>query len=155
MISKWVTILFLEVYIGISRDINRGYIAGNGNGNVANNNASSNNIVNPEIINNRLIWNVQYISCSCGKRCKGLRGLKWYQRSRRVIKSTSDNIVDNLEDDYNELNDNNNFDINNDSNLSDDTTNESPSLKNAVKLPVSTNDWDIANAYFHFNLPVS
>ena len=43
----------------------------------------------------------------------------------------SDNIVDNVENDYNELNDNNNFDINNDDNLSDDTTNESPSLKTA------------------------
>ena len=125
------------------------------NGNVANNNASSNNIVNPEIINNISISNVQYISCSYGKQCKGLRGLKWHQRSCRLIKSTSNNIVDNLENDYNELNDNSNFDINNDNNLSDDTTNESPSLKNAVKLPVSTNDWDIANTYFHFNLPIS
>ena len=53
-----------------------------------------NNIVHPEITNNRSISNVEYISCSCGKRCKGLRGLKAHQRSCRVIKSMSDNIVD-------------------------------------------------------------
>ena len=67
----------------------------------------------------------------------------------------SDNIVDNVENDYNELNDNNNFDINNDNSLLDDTTNESPSLKNGVKLPTSTNDWDIANTYFRSKLPIS
>ena len=55
---------------------------------------NNNNIVHPEIISNRLISNVEYISCSCGKRCKGLRGLKAHQRSRRVIKSMSDNTVD-------------------------------------------------------------
>ena len=36
----------------------------------------------------------------------------------------SDNIVDNVGNDYNELNDNNNFDINNANSLSDDTANE-------------------------------
>ena len=123
--------------------------------NAADNNASLNNIVNPEIINNRLISNVKYISCSCGKRCEGLRGLKAHQRSCRVIKSMSDNIVDNLENDYNELNDDSNFDIYVENNLSDDTTNESPSLKNGVKLPTSTNDWDIAYTYFHSNLLTS
>ena len=41
----------------------------------------------------------------------------------------SDNIVDNLENHYNKLHGHNNFDINVDKNLLDDTTNESPSLK--------------------------
>ena len=100
------------------------------NSNVANNNASSNNIVNPDIINNRSISNVEYISCSCGRRCKGLHDLKAHQRSCRVAKSMSDNIVDNLENDYNELNVDKNFDINVDNNLLDDTTNKSPNLKN-------------------------
>ena len=36
------------------------------------------------------------------------------------------------------------FDINVDNNLLVDTTSESPSIKNDVKLPPSTNDWDIA-----------
>ena len=66
----------------------------------------------------------------------------------------SDNFVDNLENGYNKLNDGNNFDIN-DNSLLDDTTNESSLLKNGVKLPASTNAWDLANAYFHSILPTS
>ena len=37
----------------------------------------------------------------------------------------------------------------------DDTRNEFPSLKNGVKLPTLTNNWDIANTYFHSKLPTS
>ena len=37
----------------------------------------------------------------------------------------------------------------------DDTRNESPSLKNGVKLPTLTNNWDIANTFFHSKLPTS
>ena len=40
-------------------------------------------------------------------------------------------------------------------NLIDGNMNESPSLKNDVKLPTSINDWDIANTYFHSTLPTS
>ena len=121
------------------------------NSNVAIDNANSNNFVNPEIINNRSIANVEYIICSCGKQCKGLRGLKAHKRSCRVIKSMSDNSVDNLENDYNELNDDNNFYIYVDNNLLNDTTNECKK----TKLLTSTNDWDITNTYFHSNLATS
>ena len=65
----------------------------------------------------------------------------------------NDNFVGNLENDHNELNDDNNFDINVDNNLLDDTTNESPSLKNGVKSRTLTYDWDIANTNFHSKLP--
>ena len=98
------------------------------NSSVANINASSNNVVNPEIINNRSVSNVKYISCFCAKRCKDLGGLKAHQRPGRVIKSMSDNFVDNLEYDCNELHDNNNFNINVLSNFLDDTANEPPSV---------------------------
>ena len=116
MISKWVIILFLAFTVCefCGKDFERlnwhkwkcksRSHQNITNSNVANNNASSNNIVNPEIINNRSISNVEYISCSCGKRYKDLRGLKARQRSFRNIKSMSDNIVDNVENDYNELN---------------------------------------------------
>ena len=65
-------------------------------------------------------------------------------------------FVDNLENDYNKLNDDNNFDINVvHSNLFDHTTNESPPTKNGVKLSTSTKDQDIANTYFYSNRPTS
>ena len=116
MISKWVTILFLaftvcefcgkdfkEVSRHKWRCKSRSHQSSSNN-HVANDNASSSNIVNPEIINNKSVANVEHIHCSSGKKCKGLRGLKAQQRSCRVIKSMGDNFVDNLNNDYNELN---------------------------------------------------
>ena len=66
-----------------------------------------------------------------------------------------DNFIDNLENDYNELNDDNNFIINSDNNVSHVTTNESSSLKNGVKLITLTYHQDSANTYFHSKLPTS
>ena len=60
-----------------------------------------------------------------------------------------------MENHHNEFTDVNNFDVNVDHNLLDQLTNESPSLENGVKLPVLTNDWGIANTYFHSSLPTS
>ena len=102
------------------------------NSNVANDNVSSNNTAKSEITNNRSISNVEWISCFCGKQCKGHCGLKAHQRLCRAIKSIIDNFVDSLENDYNKLNDDSNFDINVDNNLSVDTTNKSPSFKKNV-----------------------
>ena len=84
-----------------------------------------------------MVSNVEYISCSCGQQCKGLRGLKAHPRLCRVMKSVGDNFVDNLENDYKELNYDNNFDIDVDKNLLVYTTNESSSLKNGVKISTS------------------
>ena len=167
MISKWVITLFLA--FTICEFCGKDFKEVNGrkwrcksrsrqsssNNHVANDNASSSNMVNPEIINNRSIANGEYIHCSCGKKCEGLRGLKAHQRSCRVIKSMGDNFVDYLKNDYNELNDDNNIDNNVENNLIDDNMNESPSLRKGVKLPTSINDWDIVNTYFHSTLPTS
>ena len=67
----------------------------------------------------------------------------------------SDNFVDNFENDHNKLNDDSNFHISVDNDFLDDTTNGSLPLKNGVKLPTSTNDWDIANKSFHSNISTS
>ena len=146
MISKWVIIPFLALTVRefCGKDFKEANMhnwrcksrshQSSSNNHVANEKASSSNIVNPEIINNRSVANVEHIHCSCGKKCKGLRGLKAHQRSCRVIKSMSDNFVDNLNNYYNELNDENNIDNNIENNLIDDNMNESPSLKYGVKL---------------------
>ena len=52
----------------------------------------------------------------------------------------ANNFVDNLNNDYNELNDDNLVDNNVENNLIDDNMNESPSLKNDIKLPTSIRD---------------
>ena len=90
MISKWVIVLFLA--FTVCEFCGKDFESLNRHKwkcksiTTANNNASSNNIVNPEIINNRSISSVEYISCSCGKRCKGLCGLKTHQRSCKAVK---------------------------------------------------------------------
>ena len=82
--------------------------------------------------------------CICGKKCKGLRGLKVHQRSCRAITSlNNDNIViDNTEQDAIE----NHFVTKN------SNQDEFPSLKGGVKLPKSPEDWNLANLYFHSEL---
>ena len=161
MISKWVTILFLALTVcefcgKIFKEVNRHKrrcesrsYQSSSNNHVANDNVRSSNIVNPEIINKRSVVNAEHIHCSCGKKCKGHRGLKAQQRSFRDIKSMGDNFADNLNNYYNELNDDNNIDNNIENNLIDDNMNESPSLKNDVKFTTLINDCDIANTYFH------
>ena len=144
MISKWVVILFLVFticeYCGNPfESVNKHkwrckskLHQSSSSSHIANDRASVDNIVNPELINNRSNVNIEYINCSCGKRCKGFCGLKVHQRLCRVLESMSDNFVDNLENDYNEFNnDENNFDINVDKNLIYDNMKESPSLKKA------------------------
>ena len=82
--------------------------------------------------------------CICGKKCKGLRGLKVHQRLCRAVASlNNDNIViDNMEQDATE----NHFVTTN------SKQNEFPSLKEGVKLPKSPEDWRLANLYFHSEL---
>ena len=91
-----------------------------------------------EIVNND--WG----KCICGKKCKGLRGLKVHQRSCRAITSlNNDNIViDNTEQDAIE----NHFVTKN------SNQDEFPSLKGGVKLPKSPEHWNLANLYFHSEL---
>ena len=92
--------------------------------------------------------NTKAILCSCGKPCKGLRGLKAHQRSCRTIKSLNDDILKDLEENYDET-----ISLPDEANL-ERVLNENPSLKPGVKLPKSETDWKTANSFFHLNLPV-
>lgn len=88
-------------------------------------------------------------SCFCGKKCKNFRGLKAHQRSCKNMKSFSQ--TDLLNDIVNE----------NDANPEEhiincetsNTVDESPAAKQGICLPKSSEDWALANAYFHANLP--
>ena len=108
-------------------------------GNHGNDSVSNNfNAVNldcNEIVNN------DCHKCICGKKCKGLRGLKVHQRSCRAIESlNNDNIVlDNIEQDA----------IENHFVTTNSKQDEFPSLKEGVKLSKSPEDWRLASLYFH------
>ena len=73
-----------------------------------------------------------------GNKVKTFVVLKHIKDSTKLL---SDNAFDNT------------FDINVDNNLLDDTKNKSPTFKNGIELPASTSDSDIANTYFHSDLP--
>ena len=74
--------------------------------------------------------NCSHIKCSCGKVCKGLRGLKMHQRSCRVISDLEGEVFESIEEDitgsYN----------NDDASGDDNTTNILPVIKPGIKLPI-------------------
>ena len=87
-----------------------------------------------------------------GKKCKGVRGLKRHQRSCRTIKSFSEDIINDLQANYNSDSNNGHFEVN-ESQL-DELNEDSPQLKSGVKLPNSQEDWKLANDFFHAHLPI-
>ena len=96
--------------------------------------------------------NNDFIHCMCGKKCKGVRGLKRHQRSCRTIKSFSEDIINDLQANYNSDSNNDHFEVN-ESQL-DELNEDSPQLKSGVKLPNSQEDWKLANDFFHTHLPI-
>ena len=85
--------------------------------------------------NINVITNSNELKCSCGKKCKGLRGLRSHQRSCKAIKGLSDDEVNDNELDYT-----NEFDDAIES-ITDNITEEVPFLKSGVKLPSNKAQW--------------
>ena len=96
------------------------------------------NLDRNEIVNNNCQNSI------CGKKCKGLRGLKVHQRSCKAITSwNNDNIViDNIEQDA----------IENHFVTTNSNQDEFSFPKEGVKLLKSPEDWNLANLYFHSEL---
>ena len=102
------------------------------------------------------------VKCTCGKHCKGLKGLKAHQRSCRIILGLHENLRNDLdEENYDDI-DENTFGDTNDSNCTLTPIicigNSTESMKNGVKLPKSTHQWSIANDFFKaafLNRPIS
>ena len=94
--------------------------------------------------------NSHCVKCSCGKICKGIRGLKMHQCTFRVIKDlteeTFESVEENLIGSYN--NDNYNEDVDN------SITNFISDVKPEVKLPKSDDQWNAANVFFIVSLPI-
>ena len=98
-----------------------------------------NNVELPDVqVNDVSISNTDNVLCTCGKSCKGLRGLKSHQRSCRIIKSLNDELLHDIE----QVND---VEI---ETLENYTINGSPSLKPGVNLLISLEDWNLANTFF-------
>ena len=83
--------------------------------------------------------NVDSVKCCCGKKCKGLRGLKSHQRSCQVIKGLNEEMVSTIDTEIDEI-------IND--NLDDFIAENLPELKPGIKLPKAETGWKEADTYF-------
>ena len=99
---------------------------------------------------------VAFIKCSCGRSCKGRRGLRAHQRSCTVHESLSkisehnDPIIDHGHDPV-DFDHSDSLDGDTNTNLGESVGNENMEVhyRPGLKLPKTTSDWALANAYFH------
>jgi len=89
------------------------------------------------------------VNCSCGKQCKGLKGLKAQQRSCRTIQGLHGNLIEELDNDFNEneAESAEDIEIPTSSNICS-KVNAKADLKLGIKLPKSHIQWSISNNYF-------
>ena len=104
-------------------------------------------ILNNNISDNNGPANTEEIKCACGKKCKGLRGLKAHQRSCRTIKTLCDEVLD-------DLNSNNRTDQQEEVTIDENIVNDHANLKTGINLPKNDKDWEIANSFFHMELSI-
>ena len=97
-------------------------------------------------LSNASVNNTSIIKCCCGKRCKGLRGLKMHQRSCQVLYGLGKELEDCFEETFENPAE--------DEKLVDEI-NEIPNTKPGVKLPKHENQWNLANDCFKMILPAS
>ena len=94
--------------------------------------------------------NSHTVECSCGKKCKGIRGLKIHQRSCRVLQGLNDNLLQDLQREIT----NSSADVSTtgeetqmDRSMQTEISTESY-LKPGMKLPKTSWAWKAANGYF-------
>ena len=87
------------------------------------------------------VINERIVKCSCGKECKGMKGLKMHQRRCRVISGfQSDDTFEQVSEET----------LDNEIILADISLNEYFELKPGVCLPRSNEEWTVANDYFKY-----
>ena len=92
------------------------------------------------------------VTCCCGKKCKGHRGLKMHQRSCRTIHGLNgdSNTIDSQHSPDNENIDNENIDV---GTLLEQS--ETAFIKKGVTLPKKNNQWSEANTFLKENLSLN
>ena len=101
-----------------------------------------------------IIGNSQEIVCCCGKKCKGMKGLKMHQSSCRTLHGLNDNLSAKLQEDILE-NAKESDVLSVDGQSNDILENENVTnaeeifvLKRGAKLPKSAIEWSLAKEYF-------
>ena len=107
------------------------------------------NVVPPNA--QQIAVNTEEIKCLCGKKCKGLRGLRAHQRRCRNIRTLATDTISNAND---------TVELVDEAALLEENVNieqlidETPDLKPGIVLPRSKQEWSTANVYFHATLPL-
>ena len=113
--------------------------------------ANTNNMVNNEESENTLQEHndPHRFTCYCGKKCKGLRGLKAHQRSCHVVDIPNIKVLFEMQDEYV-------------SEESDEEWNEEEQINSVkervlkgIRLPKNKDQWNIANDFFKVALQVN
>ena len=98
------------------------------------------------------------LMCCCGKRCKGYKGLKIYQRSCKFIsglredlrKTLFDHVENHKRPGYGETDELNHSNQSESINIDDHSN-----VKNGVKLPKTSDQWATAESFFKAKLPTA
>ena len=113
-------------------------------------NSERNSVYERITLRQRTPVNEDHVQCCCGKKCKGLRGLKSDQRSCGTIRGLNENL-------FNELQATDCIEsetlVENASTVT--TQPYDNSVKKGVNLPTRQGEWEIANSFFHSELPIS
>ena len=113
-------------------------------------NSERNSVYERITLRQRTPVNENHVQCCCGKKCKGLRGLKSHQGSCRTIRGLNRNL-------FNELQATDCIESEKlvENALSVTTQPYDNSVKKGVNFPTTQREWEIANSFFHSELPIS
>ena len=120
---------------------------------IANNGFSISTTNDPPVNTDDESWNSHeersdYVSCYCGKKCKGIRGLQAHKRSCKVIDIPDIKalLTDPVDCDLD------NEDLSSNESVLDDYCYDKMCLQPGIKLPRNEQEWSNANDYFKNNM---
>ena len=101
--------------------------------------------IEPSLQQSSIDYNIHHVYCGCGKKCKGLRGLKTHQRTCRFVMGLNEELIQPEQD--NELETNEIEDL--------ISTSNNPDLKPGVKLPQTGPEWAFTEDFLRSHLNIA
>jgi len=105
----------------------------------------------PLISPTKNVSNCENVKCCCGKKCKGIRGLKMHQRSCRIVLDLNNELTADILEQHTDSID---YSTTDELSINDFIANgTSPDLKQGINLPKNDDEWLTANLFFKSDLP--
>ena len=114
-------------------------------GNDQDSNFERSNLTIEPLLQQSSIANIHHVYCGCGKKCKGLHGLKTHHRTCRFVMGLNEELVQPEQD--NELETNDIEDL--------ISTSRNPDLKPGVKLPQTEPEWAFTEGFLRSHLNIA